>query len=68
MERHDDSATLTFFEPGAGADPLALREDDSVARRIFLAYTVRIPWISDLHAVISREDEACYVPVRGVKA
>lgn len=63
-----ESITLTSFEPPADVDLLALREGDSRARRIFLAYTVRIPWISDGRTPVSRENEACYIRVNGEKA
>ncbi len=46
---------------GAG-DSLALREDDTFARKIFVAYTTHIPWMAGRNTKITREDERCYSP------
>jgi hypothetical protein len=62
-----DPVTLASLKAPPTLDPLALLEGDSLMRRIFLAYTVRIPWITELDKPISREDEACYLRVNTSK-
>jgi hypothetical protein len=47
------------MEPGD--DPITLRAGDSRGRKIFLAYTVRIPWLSGRDKLFSREDESSYL-------
>lgn len=75
MERDDallpaaaEPITQTSLKTPPELDPLAMFEGDSFMRRIFLAYTVRIPWITDFENPISRDDEACYLRVTAAKA
>lgn len=43
-------------------DQLLLCEGDSAGRRIFVAYTMRIPWARRDGKALTKEDLACYSP------
>ncbi len=54
------SLLIPVSEPEA--DPLLSRADDTFARKIFMAYTTRIPWLPWNGQKMTREEEACYSP------
>ena len=52
--------TILVPVPEIESDPLISRADDTFARKIFMAYTTRIPWLAWNGKKMTREEEACY--------
>ncbi|HEY8278416.1 MAG TPA: hypothetical protein VIH99_02255 [Bdellovibrionota bacterium] len=59
---------MTIKNPKTSPSPIEPHEDllklcdgDTLARRIFLAYTTRIPWTIGQKTPITRQEEACYI-------
>jgi hypothetical protein len=65
------SKALVSSPPGEEAnevDHLVLLDSDSQTRKIFLAYTMRIPWARKDGKPLTREDTACFLPGEKKKA